>query len=122
MRRDSDLLLAEAEERAEQIGNTWIEKLDIACTPPVTPQASAADPLNELRALIENDILGSDAYETALASVADTLQAQLPTDIRDLFGTDEAETKARRMELARQGADDVLARLQPGHATGSETA
>ncbi|MCY0153929.1 DNA repair exonuclease [Hoeflea alexandrii] len=122
MRRDSDLLLAEAEERAEQIGNTWIEKLDIACTPPVTPQASAADPLNELRALIENDILGSDAYETALASVADTLQAQLPTDIRDLFGTDEAETKARRMELARQGADDVLARLQPGQATGSETA
>ncbi|MBV6651071.1 MAG: DNA repair exonuclease, partial [Hoeflea sp.] len=122
MRRDSDLLLAEAEERAEQIGKTWIEKLDIACTPPVTPQASAADPLNELRALVENDILGSDAYESALASVADTLQAQLPTDLRDLFGTDEADTRARRMELARQGADDVLARLQPGQATGSETA
>jgi exonuclease SbcD len=50
------------------------------------------------------------------------LQAQLPTDLRDLFGTDEAETKARRLELARQGADDVLARLQPGHAAGSETA
>lgn len=122
MRRDAELLLAEAEERAAQLGNIWIEKLDIACIPPVTPQASVADPLHELRSLIENDILGSDAYETALASVADTLQAQLPTDLRDLFGTDEAETRARRMELARQGADDVLARLQPGHATGGETA
>lgn len=122
MRRDAELLLAEAEERAAQLGNIWIEKLDIACIPPVTPQASAADPLTELRALIENDILGSDAYATALASVADTLQAQLPTDLRDLFGTDEADTRARRMELARQGADDVLARLQPGHATGNETA
>jgi exonuclease SbcD len=122
MRRDSDLLLAEARERAAQLGNTWIEKLEIGCTPPRTAEGSATDPLHELRSLIENDILGSDAYETALASVADTLQAQLPTDLRDLFGTDEAETKARRMELARQGADDVLARLQPGHAAGSETA
>lgn len=122
MRRDADLLLAEAKERAAQLGNTWIEKLEIGCTPPRTVEGSATDPLHELRALIENDILGSDAYETALASVADTLQAQLPTDIRDLLGTDEAETKARRMELARQGADDVLARLQPGHPTGSETA
>jgi exonuclease SbcD len=122
MRRDSDLLLAEARERAAQLDNTWIEKLEIGCTPPRTAEGSATDPLHELRSLIENDILGSDAYETALASVADTLQAQLPTDLRDLFGPDEAETKARRLELARQGADDVLARLQPGHAAGSETA
>jgi exonuclease SbcD len=121
MRRDADLLLAEAKERAAQLDNTWIEKLEIGCTPPRTVEGSATDPLHELRSLIENDILGSDAYETALASVADTLQAQLPTDLRDLFGPDEAETKARRLELARQGADDVLARLQPGHAAGSET-
>ena len=92
------------------------------CTPPRTVEGSATDPLHELKALIDNAILGSDAYETALAAVAETLQAQLPTDLRDLFGTDEAETRARRLELARQGADDVLARLQPGHATGSETA
>jgi DNA repair protein SbcD/Mre11 len=54
--------------------------------------------------------------------VADTLQAQLPTDLRDLFGTDETVTRARRIELARQGADDVLARLQSGTPSGSETA
>ena len=122
MRRDAELLAAEADERAAQIGNTWIEKLDIACLPPALPHASATDPLHELRSLIENDILGSDAYEVALAGVAETLQAQLPTDLRDLFGTDETGTAARRMELARQGAEDVLARLQAPHNTGSETA
>jgi len=122
MRRDTDLLMAEAEERAAQIGATWIEKLEISCTPPRSAGQSSTDPLHELRALIETGILNSDGFETALASVADTLQAQLPTDLRDLFGTDETETKARRIELARQGADDVLARLQSAAGSGSETA
>ncbi|MEM5472277.1 DNA repair exonuclease [Hoeflea sp. AS60] len=122
MRRDADLLMAEAEERAAQIGAIWIEKLDIDCTPPKTAQGSATDPLHELKALIETGILESDAFETALASLADTLQAQLPTDLRDLFGRDETETRARRIELARQGGDDVLARLQSGASSGSETA
>ena len=122
MRRDAEVLLAEAEERAARIGGVWIEKLEIGCTPPRAVEGSATDPLHELKALIDNAILGSDAYETALSAVAETLQAQLPTDLRDLFGADETETRARRLELARQGAEDVLARLQPGHATGSETA
>lgn len=121
MRRDADLLFTEAEERAAQIGGVWIEKLEIGCTPPRTVEGSATDPLHELKALIEDAILGSDAYETALASVAETLQAQLPTDLRDLFGSDESEARARRLELARHGAEDVLARLQPGHGAGSET-
>ena len=122
MRRDADLLMAEAEERAAQIGASWIEKLDIDCTPPKATQGSATDPLHELSELIETGILNSDAFETALAGVADTLQAQLPIDLRNLFGTEEAETRARRMELARAGAEDVLARLQSAASSGSETA
>jgi len=121
MRRDTDLLMAEAEERATQIGATWIEKLEIDCVPPKSASSSSTDPLHELRALIETGILGSDGFEAALASVADTLQGQLPTDLRDLFGTDEAETRARRIELARQGADEVLARLQSTTGSASGT-
>ena len=122
MRRDADLLMAEAQERGVQIGAIWIEKLENGCTPPKTAKGSATDPLHELRSLIETGILNSDAFETALASVADTLQGQLPTDLRDIFGADEAESKERRIELARQGADDVLARLQSAAGSGSETA
>lgn len=120
MRRDSDLLMAEAEERAAQIGATWIEKLEISCTPPTTSRASATDPLHEIRALIDTEILNSSAYEAALAQLADTLQGQLPTDLRDLFGADESETRTRRRELAHQGSEDVLARLQSTPGSGSE--
>jgi exonuclease SbcD len=120
MRRDSDLLMAEAEERAAQIGATWIEKLEISCTPPTLNRASATDPLHEIRALIDTEILNSGAYETALAQLADTLQGQLPTDLRDLFGADEGETQERRRELARQGSEDVLARLQSTPGSMSE--
>lgn len=120
MRRDADLLMTEAEERASQIGATWIEKLEISCTPPTVNRASATDPLHEIRALIDTEILNSGAYEAALAQLADTLQVQLPTDLRDLFGADENETQKRRRELARQGSEDVLARLQSTPGTGSE--
>nr|WP_097104676.1 DNA repair exonuclease [Hoeflea halophila] len=122
MRRDADLLLAEAEERAAQIGGIWVEKLEIGCTPPTNAQTSTADPLHELRSLIDSGILNSGAFETALSEVADTLQGQLPADLRDLFGTDETETRARRMELARQGTHDVLARLQASSGSRSEPA
>jgi DNA repair exonuclease SbcCD nuclease subunit len=121
MRRDADLLMAEAEERAAQIGATWIEKLEISCTPPTLNRASATDPLHEIRALIDTEILNSGAFESALSQLADTLQGQLPTDLRDLFGADESETQIRRSELARQGSEDVLARLQSSPGSGSET-
>lgn len=125
MRRDADLLMAEAEERAAQTGATWVEKLEITCTPPIAKSPTSNDPLHEIQALIDGEILNSDAYETALCQLADTLQGQLPSDLRDLFGTDENATRARRMELARQGAEDVLARLQSSSGTagsGSEPA
>lgn len=121
MRRDADLLMAEAEERAAQTGATWIEKLDISCTPPNTHGVPSTDPLHELRALIGTAILGSDGYETAFANIATSLQTQLPADLRDLFGTDEVEARVALSRLAREGADDVLARLQTGSASASET-
>tara|TARA_R110002012_G_scaffold258598_3_gene439174 strand:- start:10570 stop:11787 length:1218 start_codon:yes stop_codon:yes gene_type:complete len=120
MRRDADLLMAEAEERAAQTGAIWVEKLEIGCTPPTETRTASTGPLHELRNLIETGILNSDAFETALSQIADTLQGQLPTDLRDLFGADESETRARRMQLARQGAEDVLARLQSSSGSGSE--
>ena len=120
MRRDADLLTTEAEERAAQTGAVWVEKPEIDCTPPAAAGGSATDPLHELRTLIDTAILGSDGFEAALATLADGLQAQLPTDLRDLFGTDEARTRALRTDLARQGAEEVLARLQsaPGRDAG----
>jgi len=56
--------------------------------------------------------------------MAENLQGQLPPELRDLLGTDEIRTAQTLENLAREGAEDVLARLQGGPATGpaSETA
>ncbi|MBW8447214.1 MAG: DNA repair exonuclease, partial [Arenimonas sp.] len=57
LRRDRDLLPAEAYQRAEGLGRAWIEKIDIATEAPgeATGQPSA-DPLIELGALMRDDV------------------------------------------------------------------
>jgi len=124
MRRDADLLMTEAHDRASRIGAVWVEKIDVGCVPPKAEGPASSDPLHELHALMHTDILGSQGYGTALAAMAENLQGQLPPELRDLLGTDEIRTAQTLENLAREGAEDVLARLQGGPATGpaSETA
>jgi exonuclease SbcD len=110
IRRDRDLMKAEAAERASVIGRIAIEKIEIDC---VAPRAAgdSADPLVDLRALIADEIAPSGAYEAALAAMARELQAQLPPEARAIFGADEEAFKANLAQLADEGAEDVLARL-----------
>ncbi|AKI00036.1 DNA repair exonuclease [Hoeflea sp. IMCC20628] len=124
MRRDADLLMTEAQDRAARIGAVWIEKIEIDCVPPRSEGPASTDPLHELRTLMQTDILGSGGYAAALTTLAEQLQAQLPTELRDLLGTDETGTSETLEKLAREGAEDVLARLQgdPATGAGSETA
>jgi hypothetical protein len=92
MRRDADLLLAETRERASRIGSVWIEKLELDCQPPGATASPGADPLVELQTLIADRVLESEGFNLAYKALAEQLQAQLPTDLRDLFGTTEAQS------------------------------
>ncbi|GEP11915.1 metallophosphoesterase family protein [Methylobacterium gnaphalii] len=111
MRRDGDLLKAEAEARAGLVGACWVEKLEIACVPMEEGTAGSSAPLHELRRLIDDEVLGSDAFRRELGLIADELKAQLPPECRDSFGTDEAGFEALLARHAREGTDEVLARL-----------
>jgi exonuclease SbcD len=71
-----------------------------------------ADPLMELRDLIQSGVLDSDAFMTRLAAIADELKGHLPHECRDSLGTDEASAQSILAEFARDGAEEVLARLQ----------
>ncbi|GGC81253.1 serine/threonine phosphatase [Chelatococcus reniformis] len=115
MRRDLDLLKAEADERAAGIGASWVEKLEVDCQAPGADAGSSADPLVELHRLIGEDILQSDAFKAELVAIAEELKAQLPGGARDVLGADEAQFNARLASLAREGTDDVIARLHAGH-------
>lgn len=111
MRRDADLLKAEAEARAGLVGACWVEKLEIDCRPMEEGATTSSTPLHELRRLIDDEVLGSDAFRRELGLIAEELKGQLPPESRDSFGTDEAGFEALLARHAREGTDEVLARL-----------
>lgn len=115
LRRDVDRLAGEAEAIALAIGDTWIDKIANATAPARAeteiPSADGA-PLHELSALINGEILQSPGYRQAVEALADDIAGQLPGEIRDMLGED-TESRARILaDLAREGAQDILARLQ----------
>ena len=118
IRRDLDLLKAEADDRASVIGKCWIEKIEIGCAAPSSSAGPSADPIVELHRLIDQDVLPSDAYHTEIAGIARDLIAQLPPECRGAFGATEASFTEFVAMLAREGTEDVLARLHEAGSTG----
>jgi exonuclease SbcD len=63
LRRDVDLLQAEAEQRAQGIGRTWVEKIELGVRPSDLLQTTAiADPLVELGELMQTEVMTSTAF------------------------------------------------------------
>ena len=118
IRRDLDLLKTEADDRASVIGGCWVEKLEIECQAPGAVAGSSADPLTELRRLIDDEVVGSDAYQAEVVAIAEELRMQLPQECRGLLGSDEEAFKPTIAALARDGSEDVLARLHAGAEGG----
>ena len=121
IRRDLDLLLAEAQAAAEATGRVWIEKLTSECTLR-EEEAPTADgsPLVALRRLISGEVLGSEAFAADLTAAAQELIGQLPPELRGAFGEDESALDRTLADLAREGADEVVARLVPDRADGAD--
>ena len=115
LRRDRDLLLAEAEQRAEGLGKTWIEKIEIATTAPVSiPVGGApADPVLELGELMRSDIINQHGVREAVRDLVKELRYDLPPEARGFSGDDEAAFEALVDQLLTEGSEDVLARLKP---------
>lgn len=112
IRRDTDLLKTEADDRAAALGSCWVEKLEITSQLPDRREGPTGDPLSELHRLIEGQILGSDAFNATLAGIAEEIRAQLPQECRDILGSDEETFRTHIERLARDGAETVVARLQ----------
>jgi DNA repair exonuclease SbcCD nuclease subunit len=118
IRRDLDLLKTEADDRASVVGACWVEKLELDCQAPGPVADSPNDPITELRRLIDEEVLRSDAFQAEVADIAEELRAQLPQECRNLLGSDEAAFKAAVAELVKDGSDDVLSRLHAAAQAG----
>lgn len=115
LRRDRDLLLAESEQRAEGLGRTWIEKIEVATIPPVMVHGggTTADPVLELGELMRSDIIHQHSVREAMRDLVNELVDDLPPDARGFSGDDEAAFEALVDQLLTEGSEDLLARLKP---------
>jgi exonuclease SbcD len=120
IRRDVDLLRTEAETRAAAIGAVWIEKLEIDVQrPSIAVSGGNADPLEELRSVISDDIVGSPAFRAEADSFASDLFDQLPPECRRTLAPDADAFRRLVDKLAQEGSEDVLARLAATETEGA---
>lgn len=113
MRRDADLLLAEAQRGAARHGNTWVEKLDLAIRPAGRDAAEDGGALAELDRLMRDEI-GAGALRADIAQLVRELGDDLPPEIRDFAGRDEAGFAEFVSTLLAEAEADMVARLEAG--------
>ncbi len=117
LRSDADTLEEEARRISADLGRTWLDKIELRCSEPRAETAPSADPVAELRLLMETEVAQSKAFRDELRAIAEELRGHLPPGSReDLFGAD-AEAFAEALSvLASEGAEDVLALLRAADA------
>ena len=117
IRRDSDVLLEEARQAAASLPRTAIEKISVDVHVPAIPaDASGYDPVIELKALIEGEVLGSATFRANIRDIVTDLQRQLPPELRDILGETDEAIEDTITWIITEGGDDVLARLDGSEA------
>ncbi len=113
LRSDADRFEEEIRAIGADIGKTWLDKIELRCKEPCAAAPAAADPIAELRLLMENEVAQSKAFRDELASIAEELRGHLPPGSReDLFGADAGAFADALGAFPREGAEDVFALLR----------
>jgi DNA repair exonuclease SbcCD nuclease subunit len=119
IRRDADLLLTEAESRSAAIGDVWVEKLKTDCQRPVPGMGSdSSDPVEELRRMMSEDVVESEAFRIEAECIVNDLLTQLPSESRRALAPDDAHLAQLVGQLSEEGSDEVLARLAAANSDG----
>lgn len=106
--RDADLLRNEAQNFAEQIGTLWIDKIEIDLQAGEARATGGA--VSDMAALVAAGTLSAD--DPRVQAEMDLIVKHLPRELRGLLGDSQDEV-AHALETAmKQGAKDVLARLE----------
>jgi DNA repair exonuclease SbcCD nuclease subunit len=113
IRRDRDLLQAEAEQRGERTGRTWIEKLELAVDVPAdeTRAASGSDPILELSVLMREEVMTAHGFREDVREMVQSLLDDLPPESRRFAGSDPVAFDRFLDDLIREGGEDLMARL-----------
>lgn len=113
LRRDMDVLVEEARSAAKRAGNVFIETIVLKVTAPDREtEAAIPDPISELRTLMLDENFNRIIVENDVAELLHQLQKNLPPELRDHFGKDDADIARLVDDYCLEGAEDVLARLE----------
>jgi DNA repair exonuclease SbcCD nuclease subunit len=108
LRRDDDLTLGEAQQAAESVRGTLIDRVKFAFG---GARQAESGPLAELEALITPENLPPEVVDQTLAAV-DAVRRALPAEARKSFPDSDDARHALANELITEGAGDVIARLR----------
>ena len=117
LRRDPELVRAEALHCAELIGQTWIEKIALEVTAPGDP---IIGPIGEVADTIRSKIAPSDSFRHSALEVLDEIEKALPPAARDVFGDSEEKRNEILDQLIDEGCQIVLAHLQETRVDGAD--
>lgn len=118
LRRDADLLEAEIANIAAALGGCWVEKVEILCREGRNEEGRlGADPMGELAALVEGDVLPAFGFRSEMRSVAEELLQHVPAELRALLAADEEGLEELVRDAAFAGSADVLSHLH-GRSAG----
>ena len=112
LRRDADLLLAEAEQKTQGIDRTWVEKIEVDVRPSDLSQTTIADPLIELGELMQLEVMASHGFREDIRHLVKDLVDDLPPESRKFAGNNELEFEAFIEDLLSESGDDIIARLK----------
>jgi len=111
--RDLDRLTEEARAFAAGAG-VWIDKLELRLDRAAEAQGAAEALPEELVRSVLEDLPQDPALIQALTAAAQELLKDLPAELRDLLGQDEADLPRRCQELLAKGAPLILSSLSAG--------
>ncbi len=106
--RDVDLLSAEAQVVAEQIGTLWIDKVEIDLQSEAASKLGGA--VGEMVTLVTEGTLRTD--DPRVQAEMSLLLKHLPRELRGILGDSEELVTAALNDAMKQGAIDMLARLE----------
>jgi len=109
LRRDDDLSRAEAQQAAEAVGNTLIDKVTFAFG---GRSHSQTGPLAELEALMRTPkSLPAEVIDKTVEAM-NAVRRALPRASHDTFPLSDEDRRAMAAQLISEGAEDVAARLR----------
>lgn len=112
IRRDADLLMAEAEQRAGQVDRAWVEKLELAVEPVRETAIGSIDPVVELDRIMREDIFARSSFREEVRKLVRDLLDDLPPESRRFAGDDEGAFEQFLDMLVSAGGEEIVARMQ----------